>query len=224
MRYISCMEKIMTLEEVAEFLRISERTVAEWAGKGELPGGKIGTSWRFKSSEIEEWLNNKLSPRIKKDASTYYSLKPLIKSSRVAVIEEELKADVLNKMIDMLVDVPGVNSRSEIANAIFDREEIMSTGIGLSIAIPHCRLNGVKDISLAVGVAKKPVRDYQSIDDKPVKIIVMILAGRNLHTEYIKVLALVSSFLKKEGVRERLLESDTKEEILSVFMDGGEYA
>ncbi len=218
------MEKIMTLEEVAEFLRVSERTVAEWAGKGELPGGKIGTTWRFRSSDIEEWLNNKLSPRIRKNAQSYDSLKPLITSSRIAVIDEEYKSDVLNRMIDMLVDVPGVNSRSEIANAIFAREDIMSTGIGLSIAIPHCRLNGVRDISLAVGVTKNPVYDYESMDDKPVKIVVMILAGRNLHTEYIKVLALVSSFLKKEEVRDRLLEATTKDEILSVFMEGGEDA
>ncbi len=210
----------MTLEEVAEFLRVSERTVAEWAGKGELPGGKIGTTWRFRSSDIEDWLNNKLSPRIKKDSNSYDSLKPLITSSRIAVLDDEYKSDVLNRMIDLLVDVPGVNSRSEIANAIFAREEIMSTGIGLSIAIPHCRLNNVRDITVAVGITRKPVYDYESMDDKPVKIVVMILAGRNLHTEYIKVLSLVSSFLKKEGIRDRLLEAETKEDVLSVFMGG----
>ena len=214
----------MTLEEVAEFLRVSERTVAEWAGKGEIPGGKIGTTWRFRYSDIENWLNNKLSPRIKKETKSYDSLKPLITSSRVVFIDEEYKSDVLNKMIDLLADVPGVNSRSEIANAIFAREEIMSTGIGLSIAIPHCRLNNVKDITIAVGITKKPVHDYESIDDKPVKIIVMILAGRDLQTEYIKVLALVSSFLKKEGIRDKLLEADTREEVLSVFMSGEENA
>ena len=218
------MEKIMTLEEVAEFLRVSERTVAEWAGKGEIPGGKIGTTWRFRNSDIENWLNNKLSPRIKAETKSYESLKPSITSSRIAFIDEEYKSDVLNKMIDLLADVPGVNSRSEIANAIFAREEIMSTGIGLSIAIPHCRLNNVKDISIAVGITKNPIHDYESIDDKPVKIVVMILAGRDLQTEYIKVLALVSSFLKKEGVRDRLLGAETREDILSVFIGGEDNA
>ncbi len=58
----------MTLEEVAEYLRVSERTVAEWAGKGELPGGKIGTTWRFRASDIEDWLNHKnFSENQKKD-------------------------------------------------------------------------------------------------------------------------------------------------------------
>ncbi len=218
------MEKIMTLEEVAEFLRVSERTVADWAGKGELPGGKIGTTWRFRSSDVEDWLNNKLSPRIKKDLSTYESLKPLVVSSRVLKIDAELKADVLNTMIDLFVDLPGVNSRSEIANAVFDREEIMSTGIGLSVAIPHCRLNGLRDIAIAIGVTSKPVIDYASMDDKPVRIVVMILAGRNQHTEYIKVLSLISRFLKKEGVRDRLLAAETREDILSVLLQEDDYA
>lgn len=139
-------------------------------------------------------------------------------------MDEEYKSDVLNKMIDMLVDVPGVNSRSELANAIFEREEIMSTGIGRSIAFPHCRLNNVKDISIAIGITKEPVYDYESMDDKPVKIIVMLLAGRNLHTEYIKVLSLISSFLKKDDIRDRLLGADSKEEVLSVFMGGKQNA
>lgn len=208
----------MTLEEVAEFLRVSERTVADWAGRGELPGGKIGTTWRFRYSDVEDWLNSKLSPRIKKDISTYESLKPLIVSSRVVKIDADKKADVLNKMIDLFDGIPGVNSRAEIANAIFDREEIMSTGIGLSIAIPHCRLNGVRDIHIAVGVTAKPVVDYASIDDRPVRIIVMILAGRNQHTEYIKVLSMVSKFLKKEGVIGKLLDAGSQEEIVSVLL------
>ena len=52
---------VMTVEEVAEYLRISERTVYDWAQKGEIPGGKIGSSWRFSRKRIEEWLNDRLS-------------------------------------------------------------------------------------------------------------------------------------------------------------------
>ena len=54
------MHEIMTIEEVAAYLRVSERTVYEWAQKGDLPGGKIGTTWRFKSADIEKWVNDRL--------------------------------------------------------------------------------------------------------------------------------------------------------------------
>ena len=54
-------EEILTIEEVAKYLRVSERTVYDWAQKGEIPAGKIGTVWRFKKSEIEKWVNERLS-------------------------------------------------------------------------------------------------------------------------------------------------------------------
>ena len=54
-------DDILTIEEVAKYLRVSERTVYDWAQKGEIPSGKIGTVWRFKKSEIEKWVNKRLS-------------------------------------------------------------------------------------------------------------------------------------------------------------------
>ena len=52
---------IMTVEEVAEYLRVSERTVYEWAQRGEIPAGKLGTTWRFKRREIERWVDRRLA-------------------------------------------------------------------------------------------------------------------------------------------------------------------
>ena len=54
-------DDILTIDEVANYLRVSERTVYDWAQKGEIPSGKIGTVWRFKKSEIEKWVNDRLS-------------------------------------------------------------------------------------------------------------------------------------------------------------------
>ena len=61
------MQEIMTIEEVASYLKVSERTVYEWAQKGDLPGGKIGTTWRFKSSDIEKWINDRLDNHLIKN-------------------------------------------------------------------------------------------------------------------------------------------------------------
>ena len=54
-------DPILTIDEVAKYLRVSERTVYDWAHKGEIPAGKIGTVWRFKKSEIEKWVDHRLS-------------------------------------------------------------------------------------------------------------------------------------------------------------------
>jgi PTS system nitrogen regulatory IIA component len=53
-------DDILTIEEVAKYLRVSERTVYDWAQKGEIPAGKIGTVWRFKKDERSEMVNERL--------------------------------------------------------------------------------------------------------------------------------------------------------------------
>lgn len=209
-------DRILTLEEVAELLRVSVRTVADWAVKGEIPGGKIGTSWRFKASEIDDWLSKKLSPRIKPDKPGYENLAPLIVPQRIELVENLNKSQCLNRMIDLFTGLPGI-PRQELARGIFDREEIMSTGIGLSVAVPHCRLSGLKEVSLALAVSRTPIKDYLSFDGIPVRIIVMILAGRNQDTEYVKVLSLVSGALRQEAAREELLAAENKEDVLAVL-------
>lgn len=49
-------DEIMTLKEVAEYLRVAEKTVYRLVGEGKLPGFKVGGAWRFKRSDIERWI------------------------------------------------------------------------------------------------------------------------------------------------------------------------
>lgn len=56
--------EIMTLPEVADYLRVTERTIYDWAQKGKIPAVKLGSAWRFKRSEIERWMEErKTKPR-----------------------------------------------------------------------------------------------------------------------------------------------------------------
>lgn len=49
-------DQVLTVKEVAEYLKVNERTVYRMAASGEIPGFKVGASWRFKQSEIEQWI------------------------------------------------------------------------------------------------------------------------------------------------------------------------
>lgn len=213
------MTEIMTLEEVARYLRVSERTVIEWVQKGEVPGGKLGTSWRFKRSEIENWVNKRLMPRLQPDSRSSLSLTSLITPERTALITANSKNEALNQLIDMCITVPGINNRKELADAIFTRESLMSTGIGLSIAVPHARLNTVKNVYMAFAINDKPIMDYQSLDGIPVRIIVMIIAGRDQHAQYLLTLSLVSSMLKNQKKRDHIMQSKTAEELITILVN-----
>ncbi len=209
---------VLTLEEVAKMLRVSERTVTDWAARGELPGGKLGTSWRFKRSEIDRWLNAKLTPRISPSADESRPLEALMSPSRVAILGVRSKGDALNALVDLCVGIPGVRTREELAEAVFAREQLMSTGIGLGIGVPHVRLNSVRDIFVTVGVNKTPLEDYESLDQQPVRIVVMIVAGRDQHARYIKTLARISQILKDEATRTRILDAATPDDIYATLV------
>ncbi len=51
---------IMTIREVADYLRLTEKTAYRLAAEGKIPGFKVGGSWRFKREQIEDWINGKI--------------------------------------------------------------------------------------------------------------------------------------------------------------------
>ena len=93
----------------------------------------------------------------------------------------------------------------------------MSTGIGLGIAVPHARIKGIKDLVMAVGVCREGITDYETIDNVPVKIVVLIIAGEGQHKAYIRVLSLIVTKLKKVETREKILEAKDEEEIYKIL-------
>ncbi len=56
---------IMTIREVADYLKLTEKTAYRLAAEGKIPGFKVGGSWRFRRSEIEKWIENQLEERRK---------------------------------------------------------------------------------------------------------------------------------------------------------------
>jgi mannitol/fructose-specific phosphotransferase system IIA component (Ntr-type) len=104
----------------------------------------------------------------------------------------------------------------ELVSALIEREKIMSTGIGFGIAIPHAKISGVREIAFAIGISK-PGIDFDSIDGKPVHIIILVAAGEKQHKDYLKLLSRIMSVLKQEEARSRLVDASTNEDILKTF-------
>ena len=211
-------DDILTIEEVAKYLRISDRTVYDWAQKGEIPAGKIGTVWRFKKSEIERWVNARLSSELNTDQDTEVKVRNILSPDRVVFINQTTKHDALVQLAGVLANAPQVKNAAELTEGILKREELMSTGIGRGIAIPHVRLASVTDLVMAVGVCKKPITDFQAIDDQPVNIMFMIAAAYNQHSYYLRTISHFSSKLKNDELREALFNSSSEEEIYSLLL------
>lgn len=208
---------IMTVEEVAEYLRVSERTVYEWAQKGEIPAGKLGTTWRFKRNEIERWVDRRLAGGRRASSPQPFVIRDVLSPDRVVLMEETRKEPAMMRIIDALARSALIKDRKELTRAIFDREELMSTGIGFGVAVPHVRLASVGDLVMAVGVSSQAITDYESLDGQPVRIMCMVAAGINQHAEYIRALAAVSGRLKDPAVRESVLAAATDTAVFEIF-------
>jgi PTS system nitrogen regulatory IIA component len=211
-------EEILTIEEVAKYLRVSERTVYDWAQKGEIPSGKIGTVWRFRKSEIEQWVNNRLSNHHMHTNYNAVRVESLISPDRVLFLNYETKRDALMALAANLAAAPQVKNKQELVEEILRREELMSTAIGRGIAIPHVRLTSVTDLVVSVGISRIDIADFQPLDDEPVRLVFMIAAAYNQHAYYLQTLSFFSARLKNKELRSSLLNAQSTGEVYKLLV------
>jgi PTS system nitrogen regulatory IIA component len=210
-------DDILTIEEVAKYLRVSERTVYDWAQKGEIPSGKIGTVWRFKRSEIEQWVNNRLSTHKINAPFGAIQVESIVAPDRILFLDHAAKRDVLLAMAENLGKAPQIKNQKELAEEIIKREELMSTAIGRGIAIPHVRLASVTDLVVSVGISKTDIVDFQPLDDEPVRLVFMIAAAYNQHAYYLQTLSFFSARLKNRDLRNALLNAASAQEAYTLL-------
>ena len=210
-------DDILTIEEVAKYLRVSDRTVYDWAQKGEIPAGKIGTVWRFKKSEVENWVNAKLSSSSFSQNDSEIQIKNILSPDRIVFINHSTKHDAIVQLSQVLATAPQIKNASELTAEILKREELMSTAIGKGIAIPHVRLSSVTDLVMAVGVCRKTISDYQTIDDTPVDLLFMIAAAYNQHSLYLKTISHFCGKLKQEGLHENIVNAKDAQEVFALL-------
>jgi PTS system nitrogen regulatory IIA component len=211
--------EILTLEEVALYLRVSERTVYDWANKGEIPCGKLGTTWRFKRSEIAQWVDRKLTVPRRTSPPGSVALREILTPERVLLLDCEGKEEALRALAEVLGQAPEVGNPEELTREVFAREQLMSTGIGRGVGVPHVRLASVKDLVMAVGVNARDLSDYASLDERPVRILCMLAARDDQHAQYLKTLAAVSNLLKDDGLREALVDATDPATVYALLTD-----
>ncbi|HHH84406.1 MAG TPA: PTS sugar transporter subunit IIA [Firmicutes bacterium] len=140
-----------------------------------------------------------------------------ISLDRVFLFEEEKDKDtIIRKLCESIALSENITHPQKFTEDILKREKIMSTGIGLGIAIPHTKSEHVKDITIALGVSPSGI-EWESLDGKPVHFIVMIAANVSQHNDYLKILAKVALVLKSEKKRNLLIHAGSPKAIYEVF-------
>jgi len=134
----------------------------------------------------------------------------------VANLAGNTKDDIINSMIELVSQSPKVLDKEKVRSAIFEREKIMSTGVGNGFAIPHGKTDGVADVVAAFSITAQPI-DYQSLDEKPVRLVFLLVGRDNMVGPHIKLLSRISRLMNKEGFRNKLLEAKTSHDVIEAF-------
>jgi len=126
---------------------------------------------------------------------------------RVLILESGTKKEALHTLADCLGTAPQIRDHDALVRAIFYREELMSTGIGMGIAIPHVRLASVTGPVMSAALCRNPIADYESLDGAPIRLIFMIAAGQHQHAEHLRLLSSLCSRFKSEKLRNALMSA-----------------
>ena len=136
---------------------------------------------------------------------------------RVMILDHADKKTVLNALVNRMVETGVVDSADNLMQNIYQREELMSTGIGFGLGLPHVRLAGIQDISVAVALVKSGVPDYVSLDGEVVKLVIMIIARPDQNARHLKLLAEISSTVKDPVKRESFFSAATPNELYGLL-------
>ena len=208
---------ILTIEEVAQYLKVSVQTVSDWIKKGEIPCGKFGDEWRFNKSAVERWASSKLTDSSEPEPDISVKIKDILSPDRIIFLDTPSKNDAIVALAKNLATAPQVKDAGELEREILKREELMSTALGRGIAIPHVRLPSVTDLVMSVGISKCDITDFGPVDDIPVRILFMIAAAYNQHKYYLKTLSFFATKLKDASLRNELLKAETTKDVYALL-------
>lgn len=128
------------------------------------------------------------------------------------------KTDVLNQCVDLMAKSGKIADVEKYRKGVFAREDEGTTGIGMGIAIPHCKSDAVKKAELAAMVVKNGV-DFESLDGTPAKIIFLIAAPNTEDNVHLQVLSKLSVMLMDEHFTDSLINANSVDEFLSIIDD-----
>jgi len=136
------------------------------------------------------------------------------------LIELELtstrKEDVIREMVNLLEKAGKVTDKELYFKSVIERENLGSTGIGKGIAIPHGKSDVITEVAIVLGRSVRGI-DFDSLDDKPVNLVFLLAAPKNVGGVYLKALAQLSRLLRQQDFRESLIHARTKSEVLEIL-------
>ncbi len=137
-------------------------------------------------------------------------------SDLIVNLNAQTRDEALKTLIGHLHQKGKINDAEHFYQAIVDREKIVSTGIGMGVAIPHAKLTQYDDFFIAIGILKAGL-EWNALDGAPVRLIFMIGGPDDKQTEYLQILSKLTYVIKDDQKRKKMLTLNSPIDIMAIF-------
>lgn len=127
---------------------------------------------------------------------------------------------VLRAMAVRLSEYLTISDVDGLYRQLWQREELGSTAIGKGVAIPHCKVEGLEQVVMAIGLCPRGV-EYDSEDGQPVRLLFLLLSPEHAPAEHLQSLAAISKWVKADRHVERILAMDDAQTIFDFVAQEG---
>lgn len=136
----------------------------------------------------------------------------------IAFLSTENREETLRELILLARKAHKLDDAKAFYEAIIEREKIVSTGIGMGVAIPHAKLLSYDQFFIAIGILRDPI-DWHALDGAPVRLVFMIGGPDDKQTEYLQLLSSLTQAIRDEHRRKQILDSQDREAVIELFKD-----
>ena len=146
-------------------------------------------------------------------------LTDLLAPARIKVpLRGETKEAVLRELLAIALPGGDQATLDAVMAALRAREDVLSTGIGDGVAIPHAKTPAITELFIAAGVSAKPV-DYDALDGEPADLFFMLLGPETAASAHVKALGRISRVLRRPALRDALRAAPDAEAFLRVIAE-----
>lgn len=146
-------------------------------------------------------------------------LSELLTPERVRVpLQAASKEALLEELVNVLHQAGAVGDAPGVLRAVREREQVLSTGVGSGVAIPHGKHEGVQALAMAAGVTREPV-EFESLDGQPVRLVFLLVGPDAAAGQHVKALSRISRLVRRDGFRDRLAGARSADEFMALLTE-----
>ena len=143
----------------------------------------------------------------------------LLKTETITLsLQEKKKESVIEELIDLFIKAKLLRNKTRALDNVLKREQMISTGIGEGVAIPHAKYDEITKPILAFGRSDEGLK-FESLDGEKIHLVFLLLSPKEDPTKYVKLLGKIARLLDNEKLREALKGAEKPQEIIETIKE-----